>query len=233
MTNLKNFSISILFIFAFITFPIHFGYTLDFDDDRILSTWNNDPYLWVDFIFQASLSARIDTKLNALSVIEVAYENRIDLFYTENAIFWFFQTMAFDDYVPLRKEAARYLGYLGTPDALRVLFRMGRIDSESVVVQEVIRSLGLFTFEQDLSVEAIVHFANRFNQENPAANLLALAAIDSLYKIAQMDYSYIDRNAIQFILSIDVDGRYVNAIKNRARHLIIYIHDQMRSQQQQ
>ena len=126
-----------------------------------------------------------------------------------------------NDYPEVRRQAARHLGTLGTPEAKAALIRICTAENEPMVLQEAVKSLGsIGTNDNDDSVNAIVWIANRFNYTTAPDNLLALAAVDSLDKIAQRNNGIRDPGAIQLLIRI-AEGSYAPPVRERARQALI------------
>jgi HEAT repeat protein len=126
-----------------------------------------------------------------------------------------------NDFPDVRRQAARHLGTLGTPEAKAALIRICTADNEPMVLQEAIKSLGMIgTNENDEAVATIVWVANRLNFSAAPDNLLALAAVDSLDKISQKNGGLRDPNAIQLLIRIS-EGHYAPPVKERARQALI------------
>jgi len=143
-----------------------------------------------------------------------------------------------NDYPEVRRQAARHLGTLGTPEAKAALIRICTAEAEPMVLQEAVKSLGAIgTNDNDDSVAAIVWIANRFNYYTAPDNLLALAAVDSLHKIAQRNNGIRDPGAIQLLIRI-AEGSYAPPVRERARQALVDLRkystqgQQQRNQQQ-
>ncbi len=121
-----------------------------------------------------------------------------------------------NNYPLARREAARYLGQLGTPEARDALINVCNYEPEPMVLQEAIKSLGdIGDNENERTVAAIVWIVNRFNVLNPD-NLLALSAVDAIAKIAEKNGGIKDAGAFQLLIRI-ADGPYIRPVQNRAR----------------
>ena len=126
-----------------------------------------------------------------------------------------------NDYPEVRRQAARHLGTLGTPQAKAALIRICANENEPMVLQEAVKSLGTIgTNDNDDAINAIVWITNRFNNTTAPDNLLALAAVDSIEKIAQKNNGIRDPGAIQLLIRI-AEGSYVQPVKERARQAIL------------
>ena len=126
-----------------------------------------------------------------------------------------------NNYPDVRRQAARHLGTLGTPEAKAALIRICTTENEPMVLQEAVKSLGTIgTNENDDAVNAIVWITNRFNYTTAPDNLLALAAVDSIDKIAQKNNGIREPGAIQLLIRI-AEGSYAAPVRERARQALI------------
>ncbi|MDR1858225.1 MAG: HEAT repeat domain-containing protein [Treponema sp.] len=126
-----------------------------------------------------------------------------------------------NDYPEVRRQAARLLGTLGTPEAKSALIRICTTENEPMVLQEAVKSLGTIgTNDNNDAVNAIVWIANRFNYTTAPDNLLALAAVDSLDKIAQKNNGIREPAAIHLLIRI-AEGSYAPPVRERARQALV------------
>ena len=126
-----------------------------------------------------------------------------------------------NDYPEVRRAAAKHLGTMGTQEAKTALIRICTTEAEPMVLQEAVKSLGLIsTDNDDDAVSAIVWIANRFNNTTAPDNLLALATIESLDKIASRNKGLRDPTAVQLLIRI-AEGPYASPVKERAKQAII------------
>ena len=118
-----------------------------------------------------------------------------------------------------RREAAKHLGKLGTPEAQTALINICRFEPEPMVIQEAIKSLGDSAGDNsDKALEAIVWIVGRFNALNPD-NLMALAAIDAIAKIADRNGGIKDPGAAGLLIRI-ADGPYIRPVQNKAKQVL-------------
>jgi hypothetical protein len=124
-----------------------------------------------------------------------------------------------NNFPDVRKEAATYLGKLGTPEAKDTLLKMVNGDNEPMVITEAIRSLGIIgTNNADEVTKTISWTVNRFHGLNPD-NFMALSALDAFSKIAAANKGIKDLAALEIIIKI-AEGPYITPVKNRARELL-------------
>jgi len=124
-----------------------------------------------------------------------------------------------NNYPQARREAAKYLGQLGTPEARVALINICNYDPEPMVIQEAIKSLGDTVKEDsDKALQAIVWIVGRFDVLNPD-NLMALSAVDAIAKIAERNNGIRYPNAIQLLIRIG-DGPYIRPVQNRAKQVL-------------
>jgi len=125
-----------------------------------------------------------------------------------------------NDYPDVRMRAARYLGLVGNEEAKNVLKKICAVESEPMVLQEAIKSLGMVEASNiDDAVEAIVWVVNKHDRSTAPDSLLALAAVDTLDKIARKNNGLKSPNAFMLLTKIK-EGPYVPAVKERARRVI-------------
>jgi len=125
-----------------------------------------------------------------------------------------------NDFPPVRREAARYLGLVGTEEARLALIRMSLAENDPMVVQEAIRSLGIIgSNPNDETVSTIAWVVRRFDIINPD-NMIALSAIDAIQKLSRTGDMVRDPNVIHILMRI-VDGPYIRPVQDRARGLLM------------
>jgi hypothetical protein len=124
-----------------------------------------------------------------------------------------------NNFPDVRKQAATYLGQLGTPEARTTLIKMVSVDNEPMVITEAIRCLG--TLGSNANEEVIRNISwtvNRFHNLNPD-NFMALSAIDAFERIAAANNGLRDRAAMETIIKI-AEGPYIRPVQARARALL-------------
>jgi hypothetical protein len=125
-----------------------------------------------------------------------------------------------NDFPDIRRQAARYLGQIGTIEAKIALIRICTIEKESMVLTEALRSLGnIDAGNSEDSVTVILWIANKFNVSNAPDGLLALAAIEALDKIAERENGLRSPEAFQLLVRIS-EGPYSPLVKERARRAL-------------
>ena len=126
-----------------------------------------------------------------------------------------------NDFPEVRREAARYLGILGTEEARAALIRICTSESEPMVLQEALRSLGHIDLpDSEGAISTIVWIGNRFNNTTSPDNLIALSAVDALDRIAARSGGLQDPTAIQLLIRIS-EGSYAPPVRERARQTLV------------
>jgi len=124
-----------------------------------------------------------------------------------------------NNYPDVRRQAAKYLGQVGTEDARRNLLEMIQFENEPMVLQEVIKSLGdIGENKNNETVNYIAFVMNRFGATNPD-NVMAVATIDAFEKIARKNNGINSPDAVRALVLIS-EGLYVTPVKERARQLL-------------
>jgi len=124
-----------------------------------------------------------------------------------------------NNFPDVRKQAATYLGQLGTPEAVNTLKRMATGDNEPMVITEAIRSLGTIGMNDDDDVTKTISWTvNRFNTFAPD-NFMALSAIDAFERIAQANGGIRNQDVLK-TLQLIAEGSYITVVKNRALELL-------------
>jgi hypothetical protein len=125
-----------------------------------------------------------------------------------------------NNFPDIRRQAAKYLGDIGTVEAKNTLVKMCLTDNEPMVLQEAFKSLGNIGINDNDEVVSVIAFITaRFDVLNPD-NMLALAAIDALDKIAAKNNGIKDPNAIRTLMRIG-DGRYIKPVQERAKQVLM------------
>jgi len=119
----------------------------------------------------------------------------------------------------VRRQAAKYLGQVGTEEAKNALLRICLAENEPMVLQEAVKSLGDIALnDNDETIATITWIVKRFDVLNPD-NLLALSAIEAFEKIAKKNGGLKYPDAIRLLLSIS-EGPYIRPVQDRAKQLI-------------
>jgi len=127
-----------------------------------------------------------------------------------------------NDFPEVRRQAARHLGSFDNDEAKVALIKVCVTDSEPMVLQEAVRSLGMIGRDTDgEAVAAIIWVANKSNNTISPDNLIALAAIDALEKIAKKNKT-VREEAFQLLIKIS-EGSYSPPVKEKARQTILDI----------
>jgi hypothetical protein len=118
----------------------------------------------------------------------------------------------------VRRQTAKYLGQIGTPEAAGTLLLMLQSDNEPLVLQEVIKSLGEIGInDNNETVIYIIDIISRFDRNKPD-NILVVATIEALEKIAKKNGA-VDPNAINLLMRIS-QGVYIKPVQERAKQAI-------------
>jgi len=124
-----------------------------------------------------------------------------------------------NNFPDVRRQAAKYLGQMGTEEAQKSLMEITRFENEPMVLQEAIKALGdIGTNDNNETIEHIAWVVKRFDTLNPD-NLMAIATIDAFEKIAKKNNGLNSQNAIQ-VLSRIAEGNYVTPVRERAKQLL-------------
>jgi HEAT repeat protein len=124
-----------------------------------------------------------------------------------------------NNFPDVRRQAAKYLGQMGTEEAQKSLMEITRFENEPMVLQEAIKSLGdIGINNNNETITHIAWIARKFDSTNPD-NLLAIATIDAFEKIAKKNNGLDSPEAIQLLARIS-EGHYVTPVRERARQLL-------------
>jgi hypothetical protein len=124
-----------------------------------------------------------------------------------------------NNYPDLRSKAAHYMGILGGHDAQTVLLKMLDIESEPVILTEVVASLGKISSNDN--GETVTLISKKITALGFAYpdNRLTLAALDVYEKFAAQDGWQLDPDTEEVLASVSY-GRYHSTIRARARQLL-------------
>jgi len=124
-----------------------------------------------------------------------------------------------NNFPDVRRQAARYLGQIGTEEARRSLLGVLEFENEPIVLQEVFKALGdIGTNENNTTVNLISRVMNRYTSIKPDS-LMAVAAIDAFEKIAIQNSGINSSEVIGCLTNIS-SGAYASPIRERARQLL-------------
>ncbi|MDR1419524.1 MAG: HEAT repeat domain-containing protein [Treponema sp.] len=122
-----------------------------------------------------------------------------------------------NNFPDVRRQAAKYLGEVGTPEAKNTLIRIIAADTEPMVLQEAVKSLAKIGInDNDETLNAIAWTFTRFDVTNPD-NLLALSTVDAILTLAEKNGGIKDPNAIRTLIKIS-DGPYIKPVQEKARY---------------
>ena len=124
-----------------------------------------------------------------------------------------------NNFPDVRRQAAKFLGLLGTEEAKDALLEICQFENEPMVLQEAIKSLGdIGLNDNNETVANIAWVVSRFDNLNPD-NLLAVATIDAFEKIAKKNNGLNSPDAIRLLIRIS-EGLYIRPVQQRARQLL-------------
>lgn len=130
--------------------------------------------------------------------------------------------MLINNYPDIRRQAVKYLGKVGNKEAKTTLIKVCATDTEPMVLQEAVKSLGTIGLnDNDDAVNAIVWIVEKLHNSAAPNDILAVAAIDSLEKFAQKDQR-IEPGAVQLLMKIS-EGPYITPVRERARQALVKI----------
>jgi hypothetical protein len=125
-----------------------------------------------------------------------------------------------NNFPDVRRQSAKYLGDLGTPEAKNTLLKIVVADPEPMVLQEAVKSLAKIGLnDNDETVNAIAWIVTRFDVLNPD-NLLALSAVDAFAVLAEKNGGIKDPNAIRTLIRIS-EGNYIKPVQEKARAVLM------------
>jgi len=127
-----------------------------------------------------------------------------------------------NNFTEIRRQSAKYLGQMGTEEARKTLIDIIQFETEPMVLQEMIKSLGdIGSNPNNETVNNIAWLMDRYlNSEHPD-DLMALATIDAFEKIARKNNGINSPTVIRTLMRIEErTSPYVTPIKERARQLL-------------
>jgi len=124
-----------------------------------------------------------------------------------------------NNFPDVRRQSAKYLGQIGSEEARKTLLEICQFENEPMVLQEAIKALGdIGVNDNNDTLTTISWVFSRYNNLNPD-NLMALATIDAIDKIARK-YNGINSQEAVRTLRIITEGHYITPVKERAMQLI-------------
>ena len=124
-----------------------------------------------------------------------------------------------NNYPDVRRESVRYLGLLGTEEAKDTLLTIIYYDTEPMVLQEAIKSIGDIGIDDNgKSAATIAWIVQKFDNTIPD-NLLALSAIEAIEKLAKNSSKSLDPSAVQMLIRI-AEGNYIRVVQDRAKQVL-------------
>jgi len=125
-----------------------------------------------------------------------------------------------NNFPDVRREAARQLGELGTEDARAILLRVSLVERETIVMYEVLNSIGGIDSEDNgQTVATIVWVASRFHRSPAPSNHVALAAVNALDSISGRDGGLTHPGVFQYLFDV-AGGPYAAVVRERAWEVI-------------
>jgi len=124
-----------------------------------------------------------------------------------------------NNFPDIRKQAAAWLGKLGTPEAKTTLLKMIGADNDPQVIAEALKSICLIGNSDDNEINLIARTVSRFHNLYPD-NMVVLSALDIFEKTAAANNGLRDRFAIETITLISESRYYVSSVRNRAKLLL-------------
>ncbi|MDR1931169.1 MAG: HEAT repeat domain-containing protein, partial [Treponema sp.] len=127
-----------------------------------------------------------------------------------------------NNYPDIRREAAKYLGQMKTPEARDTLLKMVYADNEPMVLQEVVKSLAdIGDDDNGRTTSVIARVVEKFDILAPD-NLLALSALEAFEKLGASGGGIKDPNIISMLIRI-AEGNYIRPVQDRAKQILLNI----------
>jgi len=227
-----NYRFSALIIAALIAIPAGYGQSQSSDSEMSVEESYLQEAVDLMIVRETSKQDSIEQKLIALAFIG----DLIGQGNTSDELRLVLERLSFEgtnvqarekgrlknDYPEVRRQAVRLLGAFSTDEAKAALLRVCVSDNEPLVLQEAVRSLGQIGIDKDGEVvSTIVWVTNKFTNTINPDNLLALAAIDSIQKIARNNNG-VREDAFNLLIKIS-EGPYSPPIREKARQTIMDI----------
>jgi hypothetical protein len=127
-----------------------------------------------------------------------------------------------NNYPQVRRQAAAYLGELGTREARDTLLKILRVDNESMVLVEAFKSLAKIGInEKDDAVNAITTVVRRYNAlaANKPDEYLIYSALEAYEQLAQPNSGISDQYTLSAIADIMI-GPYQKKVRDRAKDVL-------------
>jgi len=120
-----------------------------------------------------------------------------------------------NNFPDVRTKAVTYLGEIGTEEAKAAIVRVLLADNEPMVLTEAVKVLGNIPSDDNSeTIAAISWIVTRFDVINPD-NALALAALETIEKMAQSNGGIRDPAAVRTVMRI-AEGNYIRPVQMRA-----------------
>ena len=227
-----NYRFSALIIAALIAIPSVYGQSQNSDSELSVEQSYLQDAVDLMIVKETSRQDGLNQKLAALDFIDTLIKQGN----TSDEIRLTLERLSFEgtnvqtrergrlknDFPQVRRQAAKLLGSFHTEEAKNALLRVCVSDNEPLVLQEAVRSLGLIGMDKDGDVVGtIVWVANKFNNTVSPDNLLALAAIDAIQKIARANNG-VREDAFNLLIKIS-EGAYSPPVREKARQTMMDI----------
>jgi HEAT repeat protein len=227
-----NYRFSALIIAALIAIPSGYGQSKSSDTDMSVEESYLQEAVDLMIVRETSKQDSLDQKLIALAFIGSLLEQGS----TSDEIRLTLERLSLEgtniqarergrlknDFPEVRRQAVKHLGTVGTEEAKLALVKVCVTDNEPLVLQEAVRSLGIIGTDNDGEVvAAIVWVTNKYANTISPDNLLALAAIDALDKIAKNNRG-VREDAFQLLIKIS-EGSFSPPVKEKARQTVMDI----------
>ena len=140
-----------------------------------------------------------------------------------------------NNFPDVRRESVRFLGLMGTESAKETLLKIIYYDTEPMVLQEAIKSLGDIGIDDNgRTISTIAWIVQKFDNTVPD-NLLALSAIEAIEKLGTSSES-INPEGVMVLIRI-AEGNYIRIVQERAKQALINLRkiqaQQQKEQQEQ
>jgi hypothetical protein len=124
-----------------------------------------------------------------------------------------------NNFPDVRRQAAIYLGDIGTPEAKDTLLKVMLAETEPMVLTEAVKSLAKIGInDNEETANTIAWVVRRYNTIGPD-NLLALASLEAFETLTKKSGGLKDSNTLRSIMLI-ANGRYIKPVQDRAQQLL-------------